>query len=168
VSPPTATALALVLTLPGNVPGGPTVVQAAQLGTLAPQAPAPAHDPRHRALLQAAVDGVTFPNWEYEFSWRAVGRRTDRLAGRRVTTVYYQHGSLRIAYAIIAGPQVPPPVATGRAVRSRTVLRHFEAAGRTVVTWTRNGHTCVLSARGLPVGVMLQLASWRDGGSLTF
>ena len=164
----TATALALVLTLPGNVPGGPTVVQAAQLGALAPQAPAPSMDPGHRALLQAAVDGVTFPNWEYRFSWRAVGRRTDRISGRPVTTVYYAHGRSRIAYAIVAGATVPAPVATGKVIRSHTLLRHFQAGGRTVVTWTRHGHTCVLSAPDVPLEAMMQLAAWKDGGTLAF
>ena len=164
----TATALALVLTLPGNVPGGPTVVQAAQLGTLPPQAPAPTMDPGNRALLHAAVDGVTFPNWEYRFSWRAVGRRTDRISGRPVTTVYYGRGRLRIAYAIVAGAQVPPPVATGKIIRSHTLLRHFRAGGRTVVTWIRHGHTCVLSARDVPLQAMVGLAAWKDGAGLTF
>jgi len=73
-----------------------------------------------------------------------------------------------IAYAIVAGAQVPPPVATGKIIRSHTLLRHFRAGGRTVVTWIRHGHTCVLSARDVPLQAMVGLAAWKDGAGLTF
>src|SRR5205823_14521032 len=133
---------------PGNVPGGPTVVQAAQLASRPPQAPAH-HDPANRSLLQASVEGVPFPNWEYSLRWLAVGQRSDRLHGRRVTTVYYTRGPLRVADSIIAGDFVGPPVATTPEIRGDTVFRYFRVAGRTIVTWRRSDHTCVLTARGV-------------------
>ena len=164
----TATALALVLTLPGNVPGGPTVVQAAQLASRPPQSPAPFQDPANQSLLQASVDGVAFPNWEYSLRWLAVGQRSDRLHGRRVSTVYYARGPLRVAYSIIAGDFVGPPVATTPEIRGETVFRYFRADGRTIVTWRRSDHTCVLTARGVPVETMIGLAAWSGGGNVPF
>src|SRR5207247_5861431 len=138
----TATALALVLTLPGELPGGPTVVQAAQLASRPPQGPAPPHNPANRSLLQASVAGVPFPNWEYSLRWPAVGQRTDRLHGRRVSTVYYTRGPLRVAYSIIAGDFVGPPVATTPEIHGDTVFRYFRLPGRPSVTWRRHAHHC--------------------------
>jgi hypothetical protein len=154
----TATALALVLTLPGDVPAGPSVAQAAQLAQRPPQAPAP---PVQDGRLALAVEGVPFPNWSYRFHWRAVGRRTDTVAGRRIVTVFYAWRGFRVGYAIVPGGRLAPPVAAGRANVSHTLLRRFYAAGSNVVTWVRGGHTCVLTGRGVPTGVMLRLAAWR-------
>jgi hypothetical protein len=154
----TATALALVLTLPGDVGAGPTVAQAAQLAHRPPQFPAPGVTDGRLAL---AVDGVAFPNWSYRFRWNAVGRRTDVVAGRRIVTVFYARRHWRLGYAIVAGGRLAPPVAAGRAQVSRTLLRHFYAAGANVVTWVRGGHTCVLTGRGVSTGLMLRLAAWR-------
>jgi hypothetical protein len=159
----TATALALVLTLPGDVPGGPTVVEAAQLAAEPPQRPAPPAVGDH---LPLAVGGVPFPNWEYRFHWRAAGQRTDRVRGRPVTTVYYTWRGLRVAYSIVAGRRVPAPVATGPIHRSGTRFLHFKAAGHTVITWVRGGRTCILTARGVPTSTMVTLAAWKDGGTV--
>ncbi len=41
----------------------------------------------------------------------------------------------------------------------------FALAGRTVVTWRRAGHTCVISATHVPVGSLEQLAGWRASGA---
>src|SRR5204863_5708342 len=53
-----ATALALALTLPGDVPGGPTVVQAAQLAGQPPRRPAPDHLAGDATRLNVSVDGL--------------------------------------------------------------------------------------------------------------
>lgn len=155
-----ATALALALTLPGNVPGGPTVVQAAEIAGMPPRGPAPVHDPLRPSRLDVAIDGIVFPNWAYRLHWPAIGRRTDVVHGRRVTTVYYRRASHVVGYAIIAGRRVPPPVATSPVIRGRTVYRHFRAGSRTVVTWVRDGHTCVLASADTPLDVMMRLAAW--------
>jgi hypothetical protein len=160
-----ATALALALTLPGDVPGGPTVVQAAQIAGQPPRGPAPDHLATDPTRLAVAVEGLAFPNWAYRLHWPAIGRRTDRIHGRRVTTVYYRRGSRVIGYAIIAGKRVPPPVATRPVIQGHTVYRHFRAGNRTVVTWVRAGHTCVLAGSGTPVDVMVRLAAWDPAGA---
>jgi hypothetical protein len=159
-----ATALALALTLPGDVPGGPTVVQAAQIAGQPPRGPAPDHVAGDFTRLNVSVDGLAFPNWAYRLHWPAIGRRTDRIHGRSVTTVYYRRGSRVVGYAIIAGERVPPPVATTPVIQGRTVYRYFRAGSRTVVTWVRDGHTCVLAGSGTPADVMVRLAAWDPAG----
>ena len=39
---------------------------------------------------------------------------------------------------------------------------------RTVVTWLRDGHTCVLSGSGVPRRTMLELAAWKGDGAVAF
>jgi hypothetical protein len=44
-----------------------------------------------------------------------------------------------------------------------------EDKGRRVVTWERNGHTCVLSAPlAVPEQKLLDLAAWQGGGNVPF
>ena len=128
----------------------------------------PSHDPANRSLLRASVSGVPFPNWEYSLRWPAVGQRTDRLHGQRVTTIYYTRGRLRVAYSIIGGKYVGPPVATTPVIRGAEVFRYFRAGGNTIVTWRRADHTCVLTARGVPVNIMVRLAAWSGSGDVPF
>jgi hypothetical protein len=41
--------------------------------------------------------------------------------------------------------------------------------GRRIVTWTRNGHTCVLSAPvSVPEPKLLALAAWKGKGGVPF
>jgi hypothetical protein len=154
-----ATALVLALTLPGDVPGGPTIVGAAALAERAATAPAPPPDPGDPMRLAAAVDGVAFPEWA-AIRWPATGARTDVLDGRRVTTVFYARGGQTVGYAIVSGDPLPPPVATEREVVAGTVYRTFEAGGQTIVTWEHGGRTCVVSGRGVRADVLRRLATW--------
>lgn len=156
-----AAAVAVVLALPGGAPGSPSVSQAAQLALRGVSAPAPAADPSDpRARLAGRLENVYFPNWATTLGWRAVGLRRDHLEGRPTTTVYYQRRDGLVAYTIVGAPALsPPPAAVTRL--NGYELRVFSLAGRTVVTWRRAGHTCVLSAAHVPVGVLEQLAGWR-------
>src|SRR5262245_37964555 len=96
-----AVALALVLVLPSNVPGGPTVAQAAVAGARpSTEGPPALASP---TLLNRAVDGVAFPAWAKKFGWTATGVRTDEIGGRHATTVFYEKKGKRIAYTIVAG-----------------------------------------------------------------
>ena len=36
------------------------------------------------------------------------------------------------------------------------------------VTWERGGHTCVLSAKGVPATELVALANWRGKGAIPF
>ena len=155
--------LALVLVLPGGTPGAPSLSQAAALGRLAPSAAAPVPDGHHPLTrLARDVEEVYFPNWS-SLQWRAVGQRVDRIDGRMATTVYYEwHGTV-IAYTIVAAPalgQPSTPVTSMNGIAFRTLT----LGGRTVVTWRRSGHTCVLSGGAVDAATLRGLASWRAAG----
>jgi hypothetical protein len=160
-------ALALVLTLPGDVPGGPTIVEAAELAAKPATTPPPPQDASHPKLLTTAVEGVAYPYWD-ELRWEARGSRTDNLGGRRVTTVFYERNGKRVGYQILPGARIAPPVATHQQTINETVFRNFTAGHTTIVTWVRADHTCVLSAQGVPPKVLVKLASWSGGGEVPF
>jgi anti-sigma factor RsiW len=153
-----AVAAVLVLVLGGGEsPGAPSVSEAAQLALRGASLPAPAPNPSNPGTqLNQSVGAVHFPKYASSLGARAVGERLDVVSQRRAVTVYYAHGSRRIAYTIVGGPPLPPP--SGQAAAPGFVA--FRAGQRTVVTWRRGGHTCVLSASGVPLHELVRLASW--------
>jgi hypothetical protein len=154
-----AIVLALLLILPGGTPGAPSVSQAAALGALtAPSGSVPAVGPAGR--LTANVQDVYFPYWAKSEGWKARGQRTDRLNGRAATTVYYQQATAWIAYTIVGAPALKAPPASATAFGGGVEYRTLMLDGREVVTWEKNGHTCVLSAPGssVPPKQLLALA----------
>jgi hypothetical protein len=162
-----AFALILALVLPGGA-GGPTVVEAAELAARPAVAPAPGRDPSEPALLNARAAGLAFPSWAKEFGWRATGRRVDELDGRRAVTVFYEKEGRRIGYTIISGERIDPPDEARRAVREDTVLYGLSSDGRVIVTWLRDGVTCVLSGSGVEADILLDLAAWKGKGAVQF
>jgi hypothetical protein len=162
-----ATALALVLTLPGGTPGAPTVVQAAGLSALPPTtAPPPRSD--GSKLLVTAIDGVAYPYWGDKFAWETSGARRDRLHGREAETVFYDRNGSRIGYTIVAGAALKTPAGARTTVLNGVTLHSFTHDGRTVVTWLRSGHSCVLAAADVPLRVLLGLAAWKGKGDVRF
>src|SRR3954471_14469725 len=134
---------------------GPSVAQAAQAALAPPRSPAPAVKADERTL-DAAVDGVAYPYWADANGWRAVGSRNDAVGGREIRTVVYQDaGGRRIGYAIAAGS--PLSGADGTRMGDFTVVRSGDTA---IVTWLRDGHTCILAAKGVDARVLLKLAAW--------
>jgi anti-sigma-K factor RskA len=156
-----AVALALVLVLPGGTPGAPSVSDAAALAARGPTQAPPAPDPaRPEAMLHRYVGEVYFPNWGRSLGWHAVGARTDRLGGHQAITVYYRWRDKQIAYTIVSAPAL----AAGAAHRTwlhGTELRTQTQNGRLVVSWDREGDTCVLSGRGVTAGELQKLAAWK-------
>lgn len=164
-----AAVLALVLALPGGAPGGPSVSSAAIVATRAPSEPAPAVVPGQPALLDREVAEIAFPNWARAFGWRATGARSDRIGGRQATTVFYEKGSRRVGYTIVEGPALAKPGGASATTRAGTELRALRLGRRALVTWRRAGHTCILvGGPGVTRAELLELASWRDGGSLRY
>jgi hypothetical protein len=157
-------ALAAVLVLPSGAPGGPSVVEAAALG----QRPAiePAPRPATARLLDRRAAGLPFPDWSQTFGWRATGARTDTLAGRRMTTVFYAKGARRIAYTIAGGAALDEPDGGDRVVEG-TRIRLVRAGQPALVTWQRRGHTCVLSGAADPA-TLRKLAAWKGKGAVEF
>jgi hypothetical protein len=159
-----AAALVLALVLPGGTPGSPSVSQAAALALRRVSQPAPAPDPSDPAAkLAQHVQGLYFPNWSRTLGWQAAGQRSDRLGGRPAATVYYGWRGRRIAYTIVGVPVLSEPAAPVTHL-SGYALRTLRRSDRTIVTWRRAGHTCVLSASGVPAAVLRQLAVWKAPG----
>jgi anti-sigma factor RsiW len=158
--------LALVLVLPAGTPGAPSLGQAAALGVLAPSAPAPPPDPDAPAVrLGRKVGPIYFPNWATRLHAPAIGERTDQIDGRLAVTVFYQWRGARVAYTIVATPALEQPAANG-VLLNGTEFRTLRLHGRTVVTWRRDGRTCVVSAASVPASVLQTLAAWRAPGQL--
>ncbi|MGA7704565.1 MAG: hypothetical protein WB998_06675, partial [Solirubrobacteraceae bacterium] len=122
--------------------------------------PAPSERANNRGELTASVDGVSFPYWQERFGWRGIGTRSDVVAGRAVTTVFYANSAgQRVGYAIASGRA--PTTAGGEVVRRWGVsYRVVEHGGATVVTWQRAGHLCVMAGRGVSARTLVNLASW--------
>jgi anti-sigma factor RsiW len=161
-----AAALVLVLVLPANVPGGPTVAEAAVLATRPATAPAP--QASSETILARAVDGVPYPNWARTFGWNASGVRVDTLEGRRATTVFYEKDGRRIAYTIVEGSALKEPEGVPQVRRAGTELRLFNVDGRRAVTWERRGRTCILSGAGVDNATLAKLAAWNGRGTVPF
>ena len=161
-------ALALILVLPGAFSGGPSVADAAALAENPPTQAAPGGVPGAPQLLRAEVDDVPFPNYAAKFGWKPVGAREDDPSGRGATTVYYEKGGRTIAYTIVSGDTLDPPSDARTTTRSGVEFRQFRNDGRTVVTWERDGQTCVLSGKAVRSSELLTLADWRGRGAIPF
>jgi hypothetical protein len=161
-----ATALAAVLiSSPGG--GNPTVVDAARLSEGAPTAPV-AVDAENHNLLAADVEGVPFPNWDREFGWRQAGTRSDRLDGRTAQTVFYKHDGKRVAYTIVSGRGIPAPQGSEPRTRNGVHLHSLSDGGRRLITWWRDGRTCVLSSADVGDHELVKLATWKGDGAVPF
>jgi hypothetical protein len=148
-----------LLTAPPAPP--PTVLQASQLALRPATLPSPPESSQARGQLVKSVDGIPYPYWGGRLGWRTAGARTDRLAGRTITTVFYADSAARhIGYAIVAGHPLSLPA--GAVVTRDGVTFHVltPPAGPTIVTWRRAGHTCILAARGVDAGTLMRLATW--------
>lgn len=161
---------AVVWTLVG-LGGGQAALTVAQAATIAAR-PAtalvaePADD--DVTLPRVNAGGLPFPYWEDRFGWHATGTRTDDLDGRTLTTVFYRRGAQHIAYTIVAGDALPPATDARAGMRAGTLLATSTTGGRLVVTWLRQGHTCVLSGRGVPASALIRLAAWRGHGRIPY
>ena len=156
-----AAAVTLGLTLPGGGPGSPSVAQAASLAARGPAQAAPGPNPTDPGVkLNRDVQEIYFPNWSRTFGWSAVGQRTDNLGRRQAVTVYYGRGQAQVAYTIVAAGALAEP--SGPAISLNGYRLHtWSSGGRTIVTWRRDDHTCVLSGVGVPATVLHRLAAWR-------
>jgi hypothetical protein len=156
-----AVALALVLVAPGGTPGAPSVSDAAALAARGPTQAPPDPDPyRPETMLHQNVGEVYFPNWGRSLGWRAVGARTDKLGGHQAITVYYQSRDEQIAYTIVSAPALATPKTQSTWVHG-TELHTQTQNGRLVVSWYREGDTCVLSGRGVTADELQTLAAWK-------
>jgi anti-sigma factor RsiW len=160
-------AFAVVLAAIVIIGGSPGVEDVAAAAERAPRA-AVAPVPPTSKLLHERVADVNFPNYAGKFGWKAVGTRTDEIDGRATRTVFYEKNGKRIGYTVVSGAALDPPGEAVQTTREGTVLWAYRSDGRDIVTWRRRGHTCVLSATGVPHSELLDLAGWKGKGAVAF
>jgi hypothetical protein len=164
-----AVAAVLTLTLVAELGNGLTVAEAARPSALAATAPAPAQDARRPTLLRASFAGVTYPDWNRRFGWRTTGRRQDSLdGGRTAETVFYQHTHHRIGYTVVSGKPLKPPGHAQRFVVNGLQMLAYKDGRRDVVTFERDGRTCVLAGVVHRRSTLIKLASWKADGAIVF
>ena len=162
----TAVAAVIAALVVVGIQGSSTLTQAAGLAKLDAERPAPA---AAGPVLREEHEGVTFPEWEAEFGWRATGARSDRLDGRRTRTVYYEHTGHRIAYTVVSGPPLEIPEHARRVRRDGLAIalyRDPSHGGHDVAIFERNGRTCVLAGHVMRTSTLVKLAAWRGDGAL--
>jgi hypothetical protein len=162
-----AIVLAVVLIAPSGG-GGPTVVQAAELSDLPAMDASVPVDPANAKLLDASVDGVPFPNLHAEFAWQEAGSRSDELEGRRTRTVFYEREGQRVGYTILSGEPIGPPDGARPSVQNGVRLNTVTDDGQAIVTWLREGRTCVVSGKGVSAKDLRDVASWKGDGAVPF
>jgi hypothetical protein len=152
-------ALAVVALLPGG--SAPSVTAVAALAAAGPSSPPPASDPAHAGALRSEIDGVRYPYWADAFGWRASGIRTHRVGGRPTMTVVYANAANQtVDYTIVGGKPLGEPAGSAQQ-SAATRFVGLTAGSRQIVTWRRDGHTCVVAATGVPLPTLLRLAEWR-------
>jgi hypothetical protein len=164
-----ALAVGVALTIFTGGGGSLTVAEAARPSSLAATGAAPATNDRRPALLRATFAGVSYPDWEREFEWFATGQRRDSLVGGRSTrTVFYRHTHHRIGYTVVDGPALDPPERGERYVVNGLEMRAYKDGPRDVLTFVRNGRTCVLAGEVHRRSTLVKLASWEGDGTISF
>jgi hypothetical protein len=166
-----AAALGALAFMLGSLGGSQGVVTVAEAATIAVRPataviPEPRDDAATLPLVSAA--GLPFPYWEDRFGWVATGARSDDVAGRHLTTVFYRSHGREIAYTIVTGAPLRVVAGARTTERSGVVVHSFLSGGRLVVTWERRGHTCVLSGTGVSVDALSKLAAWRGHGAIPY
>jgi hypothetical protein len=155
-----ALSIAAAVTLFDFGPDAPTVVETAALAERPSSQATPRPSMADANLLDRRAQGVSYPNWQRGFGWRAVGARVDAVGDRRATTVLYAKGEKRIGYTIISGDPLPPPGGARTSVRKGIPFRYLQRGDRSIIIWERNGRSCVLSGRKVERGTLLALAGW--------
>jgi hypothetical protein len=151
-------ALTVALVLGGQSPAVATVADAAVLASRPVQAPVSEPRGDEQTLPRVTAAGLTYPYWEDRFGYRATGVRRDRIGGREATTVTYVHGARRLAYTIVAGSPLAPGGRMRTSFEGGVVVRSLSMHGTEIVTWLRDGHTCVLVGAGSQIGLLTRLA----------
>jgi len=161
-------AAVLALAVVSGIGNGPTIAEAARPAALAATAPAPARDLRRPTLLRASFGGVTYPDWDRQFGWRATGRREDSIDGRTAETVFYQHTHHRIGYTVVSGKPLKRPGHADRYEVNGLVMLAYKDERRDVVTFERNGRTCILAGVVHRRATLIKLAAWEADGAIAF
>jgi hypothetical protein len=157
-------AVAVALQTGGDNNADPSLTKVYADARLNPTKAAPAPVGGDPPVLNAKVGALEFPDWQAKFGWKAVGRRDNNPSGRHVTTVFYRNpDGARLGYAVVAGTPLPDRPAGSRVTHKGKTYHVARGDRRTTVTWTQQGHTCVIAAPSVvPKSSLVDLASSRD------
>jgi hypothetical protein len=162
----------LALLLPAIFGGAdPSIGDVHRLNADGPEAPAPPAVQGAENELAAEVDGVHFPNPKLRpgFEWKAVGERSDELAGRTTRTVFYEHEGHLVGYTIVSGsPLTIPADAEVRHKHGVDVALLRDEHGHDIAVFERGGKTCVISGHVEKRSTFVRLATWSGHGQLSF
>jgi hypothetical protein len=161
-----AAVVALVIVVGGTA--GPTVAQAAVLTSRPPQVSVTEPKIDQGTLPGVQAVGLTYPYWEDHFGYTAQGVRHDGLDGREVTTVFYARGASRVAYEIVSGPPLRQGGSWWRTELQGVQLWTMNTPSGLVVSWLRDGHTCILIGSGTQASTLQDLAAWHQGGRIPY
>jgi hypothetical protein len=154
-----ALALVVVVLVSGSngTPGG-SVADAAQVALRAPTDGPPART--SDGHLRMSVGGITFPDYGARWKrWRAVGTRTDTVAGRAAVTVVFARGAERVGYTIVDGDPLSVPTDAPRIAYDGLDVAVLRRGDARYITWEKDGHTCVLATRGTDLKRLLSFAA---------
>lgn len=139
--------------------GGPAVGEAADVALAKPTGPEPAVSAKHPNRLKAEVDGVAFPSWRGS-PWKPAAVDNREVGGRVSTAVWYDGPGRRyVGYVIVGGSPLGRPDGTREEIRGGVSFDVGRRNGGTVVSWERDGHTCIVAARGVPARQLVALAA---------
>jgi hypothetical protein len=157
-------AVAVIALETGGGSGEPSLSQVDAVASLSPTEPAPASVGGDPPVLGARVGAIDFPDWQEKFGWRAVGRREDEVSGRAVTTVSYRNpDGAGMGYAIVHGEPLDEHPSGEKVMRDGNAYHVSSGGPETVVTWTQQGHTCVIVASSkVPQSRLVDLAASRN------
>jgi hypothetical protein len=161
-----AAVVAIVVVVGGAA--GPTVAQAAVLTSRPSQVSVTEPEIGQGTLPGVRAAGLTYPYWEDHFGYTAQGVRHDNLGGRQVTTVFYTRGASRVAYEIVAGPPLRQGGRVWSTDRQGVELWAMSTPSGVVVSWLRDGHTCIVIGSGTQAPTLLKLAAWHEGGRIPY
>jgi hypothetical protein len=152
-----AAAAAVVILVSGGTTA-PTVPATAKIAVASATLPSPGANPNDADQLTVRGAGIPFPVWDKQ-GWITAGARTDNVGGRQITTVFYKSPSgKRIGYAISNG--APLSGTQGETATRYGVTFTMQRTGDVnLITWVRNGHTCVIAGHGVSYATLLRLAS---------
>jgi len=153
--------VAVVLAVGGAA--APSLASASALALARPTGDAPAvaaSDPR---LTTARLDDIRFPNYAYTWpGWHAVGQRRQSIGDRTAVTVTYRGPHSQVGYTIVDGPPLDVPGHLRRMTVDgvRLAVDDGGADGNAVVTWWRDGHTCIVAGSRDDIAMMVRFATW--------
>jgi hypothetical protein len=162
------TIAALAIALVAFNGAAPTVDAVAAVSSRPATEATPPPDPSQPTLLRREFEGVAFPNWSEDFGWMADGARSETIDGRAAETVFYTHHGHRISYTVLSGDPVDPPKGALAVMENGVELYRSRSGALDVVTFERNGRTCVLAGDVINPSTLVELASWQGDGTVRF